>query len=488
MSDLTDYPRQDKFETTLSQDLDSSATTIFLVTAPSFSLVVGQSCEMIIDYNSNTKYERCTLSGPYTAGVNPLTTITRGNPKYSGGASTAVAHSGGAKVIFAPTYADFENAATAINSKINKSGGTFTGEVNFNSTTIGGVRLNNLTTVQRDALASPANGMMIYNTTTGEANQYLAGAWSAVASGSTQPNASTTVAGKVEVATQAENNAGTSTGGTGALLSTTPDVAAVTAQNNKWVNCVVGGTADVITLTPTPAITAYVDGQEFVFLATGTNTTNVTANVSTLGAKAVTKNGTQALVAGDMVSGCAYRVRYDGTRLQIIGSGSPFGFTAKGDIVVATGANTSSKLAVGANDTVLTADSAEATGQKWVTKKPTNGTTTHAGDTTGAQTIAHGLGIAPISVDIFAIKHISGGSITTMSWGTYNGTTTKGIFGTTGSDTAASTSSNVIEVNDGSSKQLSATITVDATNINLTWSKTGLPSADNIQILWIARP
>ena len=101
---------------------------------------------MIIDYNSNTKYERCTLSGPYTAGVNPLTTITRGNPKYSGGASTAVAHSGGAKVIFAPTYADFENAATAINSKINKSGGTFTGEVNFTGTTIGGVRLNNSTT------------------------------------------------------------------------------------------------------------------------------------------------------------------------------------------------------------------------------------------------------------------------------------------------------------------------------------------------------
>ena len=38
---------------------------------------------------------------------------------------------------------------------------------------------------------------------------------------------------------------------------------------------------------------------------------------------------------------------------------------AKGDLAVGTGANTASRLAVGANDTVLTADSAEATGVKW---------------------------------------------------------------------------------------------------------------------------
>uniref|UniRef100_UPI004047E091 hypothetical protein n=1 Tax=Yoonia sp. TaxID=2212373 RepID=UPI004047E091 len=38
---------------------------------------------------------------------------------------------------------------------------------------------------------------------------------------------------------------------------------------------------------------------------------------------------------------------------------------AKGDIIAATAADTVSLLAVGANDTVLTADSAEATGLKW---------------------------------------------------------------------------------------------------------------------------
>jgi len=40
---------------------------------------------------------------------------------------------------------------------------------------------------------------------------------------------------------------------------------------------------------------------------------------------------------------------------------------AKGDLVAGTGADTFSKLTVGANDTVLTADSAQATGLKWAT-------------------------------------------------------------------------------------------------------------------------
>ena len=40
---------------------------------------------------------------------------------------------------------------------------------------------------------------------------------------------------------------------------------------------------------------------------------------------------------------------------------------AKGDLVAGTGADTFSRLAVGANGTVLTADSAEATGLKWAT-------------------------------------------------------------------------------------------------------------------------
>jgi len=46
---------------------------------------------------------------------------------------------------------------------------------------------------------------------------------------------------------------------------------------------------------------------------------------------------------------------------------------AKGDLIGGTGADAFSRLAVGANDTVLTADSAQATGLKWAT--PASGST-----------------------------------------------------------------------------------------------------------------
>lgn len=48
---------------------------------------------------------------------------------------------------------------------------------------------------------------------------------------------------------------------------------------------------------------------------------------------------------------------------------------AKGDLVPGTGADTFARLAVGANGTVLTADSAEATGLKWAT--PSGGSNTY---------------------------------------------------------------------------------------------------------------
>jgi hypothetical protein len=103
----------------------------------------------------------------------------------------------------------------------------------------------------------------------------------------------------------------------------------------------VGGTADVITLSPSPAITSYTAGQTFRFIASGANTTNVTVNVSALGAKAITKNGTTALVAGDIPSGMMVEITYDGTRfiLGTIGAASALstasGGSVGGDVTIA---------------------------------------------------------------------------------------------------------------------------------------------------------
>ena len=70
--------------------------------------------------------------------------------------------------------------------------------------------------------------------------------------------------------------------------------------------------------------------------------------------------------------------------------------TAKGSIVSASAANTPSRLAVGANDTVLTADSSTATGLKWAAP-------------TGNKTLAQ-----------IATGTLSGASVTVSSLSTYD--------------------------------------------------------------------
>lgn len=77
-----------------------------------------------------------------------------------------------------------------------------TGPLKFSGTTNEGIVLSSLTTTQRLAL-TPDNGVIVYDSTLGENYQYIGGSWSAVTSGSTQPNASVTVAGKVQISTQA---------------------------------------------------------------------------------------------------------------------------------------------------------------------------------------------------------------------------------------------------------------------------------------------
>lgn len=113
-------------------------------------------------------------------------------------------------------------------------------------------------------------------------------------------------------------------------------MAQVQDQGGVYV-ATVGGTADAITLTPSPAITAYAAGQRFSFIAPGTNTTNVTIATSGLATRAVTKEGSTALVAGDIVSGALVIVQDDGTRYQLVSVG---GVATKHGANTFTGANT----------------------------------------------------------------------------------------------------------------------------------------------------
>jgi hypothetical protein len=75
---------------------------------------------------------------------------------------------------------------------------------------------------------------------------------------------------------------------------------------------------DAMTATAALGMSAYVTGQRFFFLAPSTNTGACTININAIGAKAITKNGTTALTAGDIVNGAVIQIVYDGTEFQLV--------------------------------------------------------------------------------------------------------------------------------------------------------------------------
>jgi hypothetical protein len=86
-----------------------------------------------------------------------------------------------------------------------------------------------------------------------------------------------------------------------------------------WLDTVAG--TDMITATASPAVTAYAAGQTYRFKSAGANTGAVTLNLNSVGAKAITKNGTTALAAGDIPSGAVCEVVYDGSQFQLVNAG-----------------------------------------------------------------------------------------------------------------------------------------------------------------------
>lgn len=198
--------------------------------------------------------------------------------------------------------------------------------------------------------------------------------------GSTIGDASTTVAGKVEKATPTEFAAGTSTGGTGAPLVVTPDLlpassksgsyndlsdkpaevtisgdftidssgaatvsptSAILTQSGSKLSATASGT-DTYTAAISPAITALVNTMRFFIRFTNANTGAATLNLNGLGAIAIKKAVSTALVAGDILAGQILCLAYDGTNFQIVGAnasgvGGSVSDGDKGDVVVSGG-------------------------------------------------------------------------------------------------------------------------------------------------------
>lgn len=136
------------------------------------------------------------------------------------------------------------------------------------------------------------------------------------------PDATTTQKGVVELATQAQSDAGTSAGdSTTASLVSTPDLTAKSVQKGAWTYAADAGSSDTYAIALAVAPAAYAAGLELTFKANTANTGAATLNVNSLGAKAIKKfcNGAISdLENNDIVAGLPVRVSYDGTQFIML--------------------------------------------------------------------------------------------------------------------------------------------------------------------------
>lgn len=357
------------------------------------------------------------------------------------------------------------------------------------------------------------------------------------------PDGSTTQKGIYEEATQAEIEAGTASGSTSARLVINPSTNGARLYFGYAADA---GANDTYAITCAPVPTAYTTGMVIQFKANTANTGACTLNVNTLGAKSLKIHKDLDPQDGYIKAGQLVTVIYDGTNFQILSvSGKPtvsqtgeeiYAASTTGNdtyaITVApvpaayatgmrlyfkpdtanTGAATLNVNSLGAKSILRPDGSALADGDVAanqiigvaydgtnflmitpVSNAPIykNGTTTKdASDASTTQNIAHGLGRAPRKVKIRAIyAAVVGGGSTGPQFRfaetVYNGTTQSSISAyDNGSNSMTFDATFTLNAGDNSSTQVGV-VTFDATNIIITWTKTGSPTG-TYRLLWEA--
>lgn len=158
-----------------------------------------------------------------------LGTVTRklslSDPTDFTGTGTAQSFSAGADVYFPADARDLAYSAKIDLNNTFSNANTFSGLITSTagismSGTSSYLKVPSLTTAQRTAL-SASNGMIVYDSDIGVHYQYIGGAWSTFASGTTS-NAADHTAGKVDIASATEIGAGTATDGTSGAINVIP--------------------------------------------------------------------------------------------------------------------------------------------------------------------------------------------------------------------------------------------------------------------------
>lgn len=178
--------------------------------------------------------------------------------------------------------------------------------------------------------------------------------------------------------------------GVGSAATDSATLGQVQASTTKLVT-VTG--SDTIAGTMTPALTAYASGQMFYFIAAGANTGAVTLNIDGLGARNVTRDGSTALAANDILSGEVALVVYDGTRFQLLNPANAGSMTVSNLTVTGTttlsSLTASTALALDASKNVVSVTNS-GTGNNVLATSPTLVTPTLGA--ASATSVAAGLG------------------------------------------------------------------------------------------------
>lgn len=165
---------------------------------------------------------------------------------------------------------------------------------------IDGVGIPVLTEAERDAMNWPQHGPMIYNSTSGEHEKRMGGSWITVASGGTFPNASETVTGKVQLATDAQALAGTDTdGGDPLVVKPSQILSLISSGSLNYAVDSVGTDSYAISLPTT--LTSYVDGLPVDFEAGTACTGPSTLNIDSLGAIPIKTGDYIDTITGDIL-------------------------------------------------------------------------------------------------------------------------------------------------------------------------------------------
>ena len=224
MANLTNIPAIDWFETTLASSWNGTVWTVSVLDVPSWTIESGETSYIVVNpWKSNMQVAKIDGWDSWTKTFN-VTDISV--EKWNGVDYTAQSHAANSVVRFSNNYAFWKDIRTAVNSKAwTDTSNTWTWTQTFDKVITTGYTKDAIyadDTARDTAIPSPSNWMRVYNTAVWLFQKYQAGAWIDDTSWASTPNASTTVAGKVEKATQPETNAWTSIGGTGAELFVWP--------------------------------------------------------------------------------------------------------------------------------------------------------------------------------------------------------------------------------------------------------------------------